>query len=76
VPGPELVGNVLAELSRRFDDIAVVAARESDRRSDLEAVSPGVVTVPWMRGDIHDLAGLAELAGHLRGHPDGAESRR
>jgi len=76
VPGSELVGNVLADLSRRFDDIAVVAAREGDRRSDLEAVSPGVVTVPWMRGDIHDLAGLAELASHLRDHPDGAESRR
>jgi anion-transporting ArsA/GET3 family ATPase len=75
-PDPKLVGDILAELGRRFDDIALVAAREGERRSDLERVSPGVVTVPWMRGDIHDLVGLAELAGHLRDTADPAESRR
>jgi hypothetical protein len=24
------------------------------------------VSVPWLDGDIHDLAGLGRLAGHLR----------
>ena len=63
---PKVVGDVLHELGRRFDDIALVAAREGDRRVDLEAVAPTFVAVPWMNGDIHDLGGLAELAGHLR----------
>ena len=43
-----------------------VAARETDRRLELAEVSPTMLTVPWLAGDIHDLAGLASLAGHLR----------
>lgn len=57
---------VLTELSSRFDDVALVAARESDRRSELAALAPTLLSVPWLEGDIHDLAGLARLAGHLR----------
>jgi anion-transporting ArsA/GET3 family ATPase len=60
------VSAVLTQIATRFDDVALVAARESDRRSELADLSPVLLTVPWLSGDIHDLAGLAALAGHLR----------
>jgi len=60
------VRSVLAQIAMRFDDVALVAARESDRRAELEAMAPTMVSVPWLGGDIHDLAGLGRLAGHLR----------
>jgi hypothetical protein len=53
-------------MATRFDDVALVAARESDRRSELADLAPVLLTVPWLAGDIHDLAGLDSLAGHLR----------
>jgi anion-transporting ArsA/GET3 family ATPase len=58
---------VLMQVAARFDDVALVAARESDRRSELAALAPVMLSVPWMSGDIHDVAGLALMAGHLRG---------
>jgi len=58
---------VLTQVATRFDDLALVAARESDRRSELAALAPLMLCVPWMSGDIHDVAGLALIAGHLRG---------
>jgi anion-transporting ArsA/GET3 family ATPase len=58
---------VLTQVAARFDDLALVAARESDRRSELAALAPVMLSVPWMSGDIHDVAGLALMAGHLRG---------
>ena len=58
---------VLTQVAERFDDVALVAARESDRRSELAALAPVMLSVPWMPGDIHDVAGLALMAGHLRG---------
>lgn len=60
------VRSVLTQIAARFDDVAVVAARESDRRSELASLAPTLLSVPWLDGDIHDLAGLARLAGHLR----------
>jgi anion-transporting ArsA/GET3 family ATPase len=60
------VASVLRQMATRFDDIALVAARESDRRSELADLAPVLLAVPWLAGDIHDLAGLASLAGHLR----------
>lgn len=57
---------VLRQIADRFDDVALVAARESDRRSELADLAPVLLTVPWLAGDIHDLAGLASLADHLR----------
>jgi anion-transporting ArsA/GET3 family ATPase len=60
------VSAVLTQIATRFDDVAMVAARESDRRSELAALAPVFLTVPWLAGDIHDLAGLDLLAGHLR----------
>lgn len=62
----ERVQSVLTQIATRFDDVAMVAARESDRHAELAAMAPTMVTVPWLDGDIHDLAGLGRLAGHLR----------
>jgi anion-transporting ArsA/GET3 family ATPase len=60
------VRSVLTQIAVRFDDVAMVAARESDRHSELATMAPTMVSVPWLEGDIHDLAGLGLLAGHLR----------
>jgi hypothetical protein len=60
------VRSVLTQIASRFDDVAMVAARESDRRSELATMAPTMVSVPWLEGDIHDLAGLGRLAGYLR----------
>ena len=60
------VESVLTQMATRFDDVALVAARETDRLSELASLAPCLLTVPWMSGDIHDLAGLGLLAGHLR----------
>ncbi|MET0662102.1 MAG: ArsA-related P-loop ATPase [Ilumatobacteraceae bacterium] len=60
------VGSVLAAVGGQFDDLAMVAAAESERRAELAALAPMLLSVPWLEGDIHDLAGLAALADHLR----------
>jgi anion-transporting ArsA/GET3 family ATPase len=60
------VATVLRKVATRFDDVAVVAARESDRRTELADLAPVLLDVPWLAGDIHDLGGLTVLAGHLR----------
>ena len=60
------VRSVLTQIASRFDDVALVAARESDRRAELAAMAPTMASVPWLEGDIHDLAGLGQLAGYLR----------
>ncbi len=63
--GEEVVAGVLDEIGRSFDGVALVAAREADRWSDLDALTPVMLTVPWVSGDIHDLAGLSALVDHL-----------
>jgi anion-transporting ArsA/GET3 family ATPase len=60
------VATTLRKLAAAFDDVALVAAREAERRAELATLTPTLVAVPWMPGDIHDIAGLAELAKHLR----------
>ncbi|MGB0111778.1 MAG: ArsA-related P-loop ATPase [Ilumatobacteraceae bacterium] len=60
------VRSVLTQVATRFDDVALVAARESDRKSELASLAPSLLSVPWLSGDIHDLEGLGLLAGHLR----------
>ena len=57
------VGRVLAEIGRRFDDVAVVAKRESERSSELSSMSSLVVSVPILDRDVDDLADLVELTG-------------
>jgi anion-transporting ArsA/GET3 family ATPase len=73
---PALVGRVLHTMAERFDDVAMVASREADRRLELTSLATTTVSVPWLDGDIHDLAGLGVIAGHLRGTSDRAESQR
>lgn len=57
---------VLRQLATRFDDLSMVAAREADRRAELSELAPLMLTIPWLSGDIHDLAGLQNLAEYLR----------
>ena len=64
------VAPILAQVGAQFDDLAMVAAAESERRSELAAMAPMLLSVPWLEGDIHDLAGLAQLANHLRDRTD------
>lgn len=63
---PKTVAAVLAQLAERFDDVALVASRETERRGELAIFAPTMLDVPWLTGDIHDIAGLGELAEHLR----------
>ncbi|MBI5088427.1 MAG: ArsA family ATPase [Actinobacteria bacterium] len=56
---------VLAEVGERFHDIAVVANREAERRSELEAIGALTVTVPALPHDVTDLTALRELGDHL-----------
>jgi len=60
------VASVLGLIAGGFDDVALVAARETDRRAELESLTATLVAVPWLDDDIHDLRGLARLAGYLR----------
>jgi anion-transporting ArsA/GET3 family ATPase len=61
----EAVGEVLTEVAERFHDVAVVAAREAERRRTLSRSTPVIADVPTMSDDIHDLAGLLTIADHL-----------
>jgi anion-transporting ArsA/GET3 family ATPase len=61
-----VVDSVLTQLAERFDDVALVAARETERRAELASLTPVMLDVPWLTGDIHDIAGLGGLAEHLR----------
>ncbi len=59
------VRDVLGEVADRFHEVAVVAAREADRRRELTGLAPVVCDVPTMADDVHDLAGLLAIAAHL-----------
>jgi hypothetical protein len=61
-----VVRDVLSEVAARFHDVALVAAREADRRSELAALAPQVLDVPSLDSDVHDLGGLMSLVDHLR----------
>jgi anion-transporting ArsA/GET3 family ATPase len=62
---------VLAAAADAFRDLEAVAVREATLVADALRGPGGagvpVVRVPHLAGDIHDLAGLAEAAGHLTG---------
>jgi anion-transporting ArsA/GET3 family ATPase len=64
--GP-MVRAVLAEVGERFHDVAIVANREAERRAELDALGALTVSVPSLDHDVHDLTGLVELGGYLRG---------
>ena len=60
-----VVARVLTEIGARFDDVRVVATRESERRAELEALAPMLVAAPMLDRDVNDVADLLDLAGHL-----------
>jgi len=62
-----LEGTELGGLYRNLADFALVAAREEEHLIGLaEQVAPApVVRVPFLRSDVHDLRGLAEIAAQL-----------
>jgi anion-transporting ArsA/GET3 family ATPase len=61
-----VVHDVLAEIAERFHDVALVAAREAERRAELAALAPQVIDVPSLPSDVNDLAALSALVDHLR----------
>lgn len=63
---PGLAAGVLAEIAARFHDVAVVANREAERRTELAERGAVVLTAPALDRDINDVADLLELADHLR----------
>jgi anion-transporting ArsA/GET3 family ATPase len=63
---PKVVRDVLAEVATRFHDVAIVAMREAERRSELADLAPQVLDAPSLDSDIFDLSGLLTLVGHLR----------
>jgi anion-transporting ArsA/GET3 family ATPase len=65
---PAQVREVLVEVADRFRDVTVVAGREAERRAELETAAPVTAVVPTMPSDVHDLAGLLVLGGHLLGN--------
>ncbi len=60
------VGRVLAEVGDSFLNFQVVAKREAEQRAELSVGTEVVATVPYQDHDIVDLAGLVQLADHLR----------
>ena len=56
---------MLAEIGERFRETSVVAAREAERRREMESLVPLVATVPLMPADVHDVVGLVEIGRHL-----------
>ncbi len=62
---PVEVGDVLAEVSARFHDVAVVASREAERRNELERIGALTVSAPSLPFDVTDLDALALLGAHL-----------
>lgn len=63
---PEVVRDVLTEVATRFQDVAIVASREAERRSELSDLAAQVLDVPSLDNDVNDLDGLMALVGHLR----------
>lgn len=62
-----LAGTDLGGLYDNLADFLLVASREDEHLRGLaDEVSPApVVRVPYLRSDVHDLDGLAEIAHHL-----------
>jgi len=62
---PDEVRAVLAEVGERFGDLAVVASREAERRSELDRLGVPTVAVPALEHDVADLHGVLELGSFL-----------
>jgi anion-transporting ArsA/GET3 family ATPase len=59
------VARVLAEVAASFDNFQLVAMREAEQRAELAAAPDVTVAVPYVGGDIHDVAGLLGLGGQI-----------
>ena len=62
---PDIVGSVLHEIATQFHDTAMVATRESERRAELAALAPLLVSIPLLAGDVNDIADLLAIAEHF-----------
>ncbi|HEX6657336.1 MAG TPA: ArsA-related P-loop ATPase, partial [Ilumatobacter sp.] len=62
---PAVVDGVLREVATQFHDTAMVATRESERRAELAALAPLLVSIPLLAGDANDVADLLEIAEHF-----------
>ena len=62
---PAVVQGLLGEIAESFHDIAMVATREAERRSELERLAPFTAVAPALDHDIHNLESLLELGDHL-----------
>jgi anion-transporting ArsA/GET3 family ATPase len=62
-----LAGTAIGGLYRNLAEFQAVASREHAHLAGLaEAVAPApVVWVPFLRSDVHDIAGLGEVAGYV-----------
>jgi hypothetical protein len=62
-----LAGTPIGGLYRNLADFQAVASREQAHLAGLtEAVAPApVVWVPFLRIDVHDIAGMDEIAAHV-----------
>jgi len=58
----DVVSDVLGEIAVSFQDVAIVATREAERRTELAELAPLLVTAPMLEHDVNDLADLYELA--------------
>ncbi|MBA3400266.1 MAG: ArsA family ATPase [Acidimicrobiia bacterium] len=63
---PDVTAAVLREVATRFSDMALVATREAERRAELASLTTCLLAAPSLDGEVNDVHGLAQLAGHLR----------
>ena len=62
---PDVIQTILGEIAMSFHDIAMVATREAERRSELERLAPFTAIAPALDHDIHNLRSLLELGEQL-----------
>lgn len=62
----DVAAAVLREVATRFSDMALVATREAERRAELASLTTCLLAAPSLDGEVNDVHGLAQLAGHLR----------
>ena len=62
---PAVVQSLVGEIAGSFHDIAMVATREAERRSELERLAPFTAVAPALNHDVHHLKSLLELGDHL-----------
>jgi hypothetical protein len=64
-----LAGTAIGDHYANLADFQLIASREERHLDDLvgKVGDATVVRVPFLRSDVHDLAGLEELAGYVVG---------